>query len=131
MQRAIINIELPMVQVMHFGHRRHREIISTVLRNTHQKHADEESVEGEDMYRLVEVSDECEREHNRYDIGEEMLYGRGIKTCEGDGRGETVVQFVVASIKPRVVEDAVDVVGQDFASQMAVDEISHRFFEGR
>ena len=131
MQRPIINVELFMMQIVHLGHGGLGKIIAAVLGRANEQHADEKRVERENMHGLVVVRDEREREHDGDDVGEEVLDGRSIEAREGDGRGEAVMQFVIASVETRVVQDAVDVVGENLPGEVADDEVLEKFFEFR
>ncbi len=81
------------------------------------------------MHWLVIVGDEGEWKHNGYDVGKEVLYRCRIETREGNWRGKTVMELMVASVEPGMVKEPVDVVCQDLACQIAIYEMSHRFLE--
>ena len=86
-----------------------------MFRCTHKKHTDEEDIERQDMYWLIIVGDEGEWKDNGYNISKEVLHRRRIETRKGNRRGEAVMELVIASIEPGMVEQAVNIVCQGFA----------------
>ena len=75
------------------------------------------------------MGNEGERKYNWYNVGKEVLYRCRIETREGNWRGKTVMELMVASVELGMVKEAVDVICQDLACQVAVYEMSHRFLE--
>ena len=60
-----------------------------------------------------------------------MLQRGRVETRKGNRRGKAVIELMVASEEPGVVKQAVDVVCQDFACQVAVYEMSYCFIKRR